>query len=87
MVEDLNKRIEVLANWMYISERLVVFTGAGISTDSGIPDKTHYSSHREFRRRRGRCVCAGDGTGGREDSAEGGSIDPAVGLPESVCLE
>jgi len=38
MVEELDKRIEVLASWMFKSERLVVFTGAGISTDSGIPD-------------------------------------------------
>lgn len=38
MEENLDKRIEVLANWMYKSERLVVFTGAGLSTDSGIPD-------------------------------------------------
>lgn len=38
MVEELGKRIEVLAHWMFEAERLVVFTGAGISTDSGIPD-------------------------------------------------
>ncbi len=38
MVEELDKRIQVLAHWMFAAERLVVFTGAGISTDSGIPD-------------------------------------------------
>lgn len=36
--EDLNSRIDTLAQWMHESEYLVVFTGAGISTDSGIPD-------------------------------------------------
>lgn len=35
---DLGARIETLAEWMYQAERLVVFTGAGISTDSGLPD-------------------------------------------------
>lgn len=35
---DLEKRIETLADWMHESDRLVVFTGAGISTDSGVPD-------------------------------------------------
>jgi NAD-dependent deacetylase len=38
MDEELNRRIDVLAEWMFESNRLVVFTGAGISTDSGIPD-------------------------------------------------
>jgi NAD-dependent deacetylase len=37
-VEDLERRIETLALWMAEAERLVVFTGAGISTDSGLPD-------------------------------------------------
>jgi NAD-dependent deacetylase len=37
-VEDLSRRIETLAQWMYASSRLVMFTGAGISTDSGVPD-------------------------------------------------
>ena len=35
---ELEKRIETLAQWMYEAKRLVVFTGAGISTDSGLPD-------------------------------------------------
>ena len=35
---DLNIRIERLASWIQASRRLVVLTGAGISTDSGIPD-------------------------------------------------
>ena len=35
---DLEKRIETLATMMYESKRLVVFTGAGISTESGLPD-------------------------------------------------
>lgn len=38
MVEDLHKKIDILAYWIFESKRLVVFTGAGISTDSGIPD-------------------------------------------------
>jgi NAD-dependent deacetylase len=37
-VEDLDRRIETLVRWMAEAERLVVFTGAGISTDSGLPD-------------------------------------------------
>lgn len=35
---ELEKRIETLADWMSVAKRLVVFTGAGISTESGIPD-------------------------------------------------
>jgi NAD-dependent SIR2 family protein deacetylase len=35
---DLEKRIQTLAQWMYESHHLVVFTGAGISTESGISD-------------------------------------------------
>jgi NAD-dependent deacetylase len=35
---DLNDRIEQLARWIASSTRGVVFTGAGISTESGIPD-------------------------------------------------
>ena len=37
-MEDLDRRIETLVLWMAEAERLVVFTGAGISTDSGLPD-------------------------------------------------
>jgi len=37
-MQDLSKRIEALAQWMYESKYLVVFTGAGISTESGLPD-------------------------------------------------
>lgn len=36
--DDLNERIETLARWMLESKKLVVFTGAGISTDSGLSD-------------------------------------------------
>jgi NAD-dependent SIR2 family protein deacetylase len=36
--EDLDKRIKTLAQWLYESRYLVVFTGAGISTESGLPD-------------------------------------------------
>ena len=32
------KRIRTLAQWLYESRYLVVFTGAGISTESGLPD-------------------------------------------------
>lgn len=38
MVKEISKRIDMLAGWIFESKRLVVFTGAGISTDSGIPD-------------------------------------------------
>ena len=35
---DLDRRIQTLAQWLYESNYPVVFTGAGISTDSGLPD-------------------------------------------------
>lgn len=35
---NLDERIKALAQWMYEAKRLVVFTGAGISTGSGLPD-------------------------------------------------
>jgi len=35
---DLEKRIMTLANWMSEARHLVVFTGAGISTESGLAD-------------------------------------------------
>ena len=38
MPSDLNERIERLARWMQESRYLVVFTGAGISTESGLRD-------------------------------------------------
>jgi NAD-dependent SIR2 family protein deacetylase len=38
MNEDLSRRVETLARWMYESLHLVVFTGAGVSTESGLPD-------------------------------------------------
>lgn len=38
MDEGLAERIQTLARWMYESRYLVVFTGAGISTESGLPD-------------------------------------------------
>jgi mono-ADP-ribosyltransferase sirtuin 6 len=38
MSADLAKRIEALAQWMFEAKHLVVFTGAGISTESGLPD-------------------------------------------------
>ena len=34
----LNKYIETIAKWIIESNHIVAFTGAGISTDSGIPD-------------------------------------------------
>jgi NAD-dependent SIR2 family protein deacetylase len=37
-MEALDRRSQTLAQWMAEAERLVVFTGAGISTDSGLPD-------------------------------------------------
>lgn len=38
MNEELTRRIETLAQWIYESRYIVVFTGAGISTESGLPD-------------------------------------------------
>jgi len=35
---DLDSRIDILAQWLYESQYPVIFTGAGISTDSGIQD-------------------------------------------------
>ena len=35
---SLGDRITILTDWMETAERIVVFTGAGISTDSGLPD-------------------------------------------------
>jgi NAD-dependent SIR2 family protein deacetylase len=37
-MNDLGERIERLAQWMFTSKYLVVFTGAGISTESGLRD-------------------------------------------------
>jgi NAD-dependent deacetylase len=37
-MSELKTRIEQLAQWMLVSKYLVVFTGAGISTESGIRD-------------------------------------------------
>jgi len=38
MSPDLEQRIKTLAQWMFEVNHLVVFTGAGISTESGLPD-------------------------------------------------
>jgi NAD-dependent SIR2 family protein deacetylase len=38
MNNDLDQRIGTLAQWLHESRHLVVFTGAGISTESGLPD-------------------------------------------------
>lgn len=38
MKAPLEERIQTLAQWFYESQYPVVFTGAGISTDSGLPD-------------------------------------------------
>ena len=35
---ELKERIDLAVKWIHESENLVVFTGAGISTESGIPD-------------------------------------------------
>jgi NAD-dependent SIR2 family protein deacetylase len=37
-METLKERIHRLAQWMFDSKYLVAFTGAGISTESGLPD-------------------------------------------------
>jgi len=38
MNQELQSRIEKLAGLMFHAKRMVIFTGAGISTDSGLPD-------------------------------------------------
>ena len=38
VLSDLDKRIKLLAQWMFKAEHLVVFSGAGISTELGLPD-------------------------------------------------
>jgi NAD-dependent deacetylase len=38
MDNDLEQRIQTLAQWLYEANYPVVFTGAGISTESGLPD-------------------------------------------------
>ena len=38
VTSDLDKRVQTLAQWMFEAKHLVVFTGAGISTESGLPD-------------------------------------------------
>lgn len=38
MTKKLDEKIETAARWIAKSERLVVFTGAGVSTESGLPD-------------------------------------------------
>lgn len=35
---DLGSRIDTLVDWIHESRHMVMFTGAGISTDSGLPD-------------------------------------------------
>ena len=37
-LSDLDKRIKTFARWMFEAKHIVVFTGAGISTESGLPD-------------------------------------------------
>src|SRR5215213_11541705 len=36
--QKVDQQIETMAGWITESKHLVAFTGAGISTDSGIPD-------------------------------------------------
>jgi NAD-dependent deacetylase len=38
LIEDLDQRIDTLAKWMLNAQKMVLFTGAGISTESGLPD-------------------------------------------------
>lgn len=38
MSSEFHRRIDTLAQWMFEAKHLVVFTGAGISTESGLPD-------------------------------------------------
>lgn len=36
--EDLEKKVQLLSEWVKESNSFCIFTGAGISTSSGIPD-------------------------------------------------
>jgi NAD-dependent deacetylase len=38
MAEDIEQRVGVVRGWLEAAQRVVVLTGAGVSTDSGIPD-------------------------------------------------
>ena len=38
VTSDLSQRIDTLARWLFEARYVVVFTGAGISTESGLPD-------------------------------------------------
>jgi len=38
MSKDLDERIEIFSKWLYKSHYPVFFTGAGVSTESGLPD-------------------------------------------------
>ncbi len=38
MASDLSERIDTMAQWIFESKYLVVFTGAGVSTESGLRD-------------------------------------------------
>jgi NAD-dependent deacetylase len=38
LATDLGAALELVARWIRESQRLIVFTGAGVSTESGIPD-------------------------------------------------
>jgi NAD-dependent SIR2 family protein deacetylase len=57
MSDDLEKRVLVLARWLYESRHPVIFTGAGIITESGLPDfrgpeslgKTTFDAHAHLR--------------------------------------
>ena len=42
MDKDLDQRIQTLSQWLYESKYPVVFTGAGISTESGLPEFSGY---------------------------------------------
>lgn len=37
-MKNIERKIETLSQWLYESQCLVVLTGAGISTESGLPD-------------------------------------------------
>jgi NAD-dependent deacetylase len=38
MAEDFGQQVRVVRGWLEAAQRVVVLTGAGVSTDSGIPD-------------------------------------------------
>jgi NAD-dependent deacetylase len=75
---DLDSRIQTLAEWMAEARRLVIFTGAGISTDSGLPD---------FRGPDGVWTRRDKGLSSRDESLDWTKTDPNVAHHAIVDLQ